>query len=184
MVAYVITNTVDGKKYVGATTQSLKNRYRNHLTEAKKGRVHPLYDAMRLYGEENFACEQIAVAASIEDLREMEKQLIVEFDSLAANGKGYNARAGGDSAYGYKLTDETRARMSKARAGKKRPEFAILVTIDGATKSLTDWGKFVGINTQTICKRYHSGVRGRKLIAPVNATKSKAAKAAVAARQT
>ncbi len=57
MVIYKITNTINGKAYVGQTVQSNpRARWYQHKENAKKQK-HPLYCAMRKYGVHNFKFE-------------------------------------------------------------------------------------------------------------------------------
>ena len=50
----------------------------------------------------------------------------------------------------------------KEQANNRRN--TIYVTIDGITKTLTEWAEFSGINRNTINRRYHKGVRGVMLL--------------------
>ena len=55
MVIYLITNTVNGKKYVGQTARPLGQRIREHTISE-----YPIGCAMRKYGRENFTVEILA----------------------------------------------------------------------------------------------------------------------------
>ena len=53
---YCISNAINNKLYVGKTLSSLKERLREHITDAKKPHREnrPLYRAMNKYGSDNF----------------------------------------------------------------------------------------------------------------------------------
>ena len=59
---YKITNTINGKAYVGQAT-NISVRLKNHRSDAfnpnKPGYDYPLYRAIRKYGLENFRFEII-----------------------------------------------------------------------------------------------------------------------------
>lgn len=96
MLVYKITNTVNDHGYVGITTCALAKRWREHLCAAKTGNQNRLYRAMRKYGTDNFKIEVIAKAANFQELQEMEKKCIIEHDTHARNGCGYNLTEGGE----------------------------------------------------------------------------------------
>lgn len=52
---YRINNTVNNKFYVGATTRTIEQRFKEHLGCAKKGQRGPLLAAIRKYGDTNFS---------------------------------------------------------------------------------------------------------------------------------
>lgn len=73
---YVVTNQINGKQYIGQTTNTIKKRWQEHVCESKRQRnsmqVYPLYRAMNKYGIENFTIEQIE-ECSYEMLNEREQ---------------------------------------------------------------------------------------------------------------
>ena len=117
--AYVITNLVNGKKYVGITEQPLNLRWSQHLCAAKKTRkCGRIQYAIEKYGRENFTIEHVACSTSRPKLKELEKLLILQEGTFTPHG-GYNATEGGDS-----LSEESRAKISiKNRARVLPPEW-------------------------------------------------------------
>lgn len=96
MLAYMITNNVNGHRYIGITVCSLEKRWREHRSAANTGSHKRLYKAMRKYGVENFGIEKIYDATSFEDLQEAEKRFIAEYETHASLNKGYNLTSGGE----------------------------------------------------------------------------------------
>lgn len=110
--AYKITNLVNGKVYIGITTQGVVQRWREHICRFNLGeRDHKLYKAMRKHGIENFRCETLCCAFSADDLPEIEKELIERFNSFK---RGYNSTCGDGLA-----SDETKEKIRQAMLGRK-----------------------------------------------------------------
>ena len=58
---YCITNIINSKRYIGKTTLTVQERFKQHCKDSQKERCdkRPLYDAMNKYGIENFIVEYI-----------------------------------------------------------------------------------------------------------------------------
>lgn len=99
MIIYLITNKVNGKKYVGQHCGDKDSRWKQHLATAlKKQDPKPLYRAMRKYGTDNFSyrvLETIPLNSGQSFLDEREVHYIKEYDTYIKNGKGYNLTLGG-----------------------------------------------------------------------------------------
>lgn len=113
-IIYVVTNTVNGKQYVGQTTYPLEVRWCGHLKSAKEDSQCLLYRSIRKYGTDKFTIEQIDTAESQDELDEKEIHHVAR---LGAYGSGYNLTVGGGGCAGYTHTEETRVKLSKALAG-------------------------------------------------------------------
>ena len=100
---YVITNDINGKQYVGQTTDTLKSRFSDHCKDSNLARCkgRPLYLAMNKYGKEHFSIKEIE-ECSFEQLDEREQYWIQKLDTYK---HGYNATLGGEGTqvYNYDL---------------------------------------------------------------------------------
>lgn len=112
---YLVTNTVNGKQYVGQTTRSLKRRWQFHLRSVRGGSKYALHCAIRKYGAAAFKVEQIDSAETLEELNEKEARYVLQLATLAPGG--YNLTTGGD---GFKVSDETREKQSKTHLSLPR----------------------------------------------------------------
>ena len=149
-VLYRILCSENGKVYVGYSSKSAEERFKAHLLNARWKRKTALYDAIRCYGEEAFSVETILQCESHAEACAHEIRLIEELGSLLP--LGYNMTRGGDGVpltkeqrdaanakkrgvcspkqlvanrrrKGQKASEETRAKLSAARKGRKqRPE--------------------------------------------------------------
>lgn len=101
---YVITNTVDGKKYVGQSI-NISQRWRAHRTRYQVEDTY-LYRAMRKYGLDAFTFE-ILVECDKTDLNNLEQYWIGVYQSNNPDF-GYNLTAGGDAPaeINFKISDE------------------------------------------------------------------------------
>ena len=107
MIIYKITNRVNNKVYIGLTTETLQKRWSGHLQVYKTCERH-LYQSMRKYGIDNFTIEEIDKADSFDELGELERKYIKEYNSQNPE-KGYNITAGGES---NQLDANPRAKLS------------------------------------------------------------------------
>ena len=96
MHIYKITNTANGKLYIGQTVQTNpKMRWYAHLADARRGKKSYLYDSIRKYGKECFIWEIIDVAASLEELNNKEEHWLNYFRSQGV--VVYNNREAGNN---------------------------------------------------------------------------------------
>ena len=98
---YKIVNDINGKIYIGKTSNTIEERFKEHIQDSKKKRCEkrPLYDAMNKYGIENFRIEQIEEVKNDEVASEREQFWINQLRTYIGfiDCNGYNATLGGDS---------------------------------------------------------------------------------------
>ena len=91
---YIIRNTVNDKVYVGQTHVSIKLRFQNHLSAARRGLDYVIGKAIRKYGEDKFYVELLEECL-VEELNERE-QYWISFFRATDNRFGYNMSIGGN----------------------------------------------------------------------------------------
>lgn len=91
---YIIRNTVNEKVYIGQTHVSIKLRFQNHLSAARRGLDYVIGKAIRKYGEDKFYVELLEECTT-EELNDREKYWIAFFNSTN-NKFGYNMSIGGN----------------------------------------------------------------------------------------
>ena len=92
MIVYCITNTINGKKYIGMTGRTLTERWNSHCSSARNGSPFRFHSAIRKYGETSFSKEILFDDLSIQECRTIEEETIEEYNTM---DHGYNARPGG-----------------------------------------------------------------------------------------
>jgi group I intron endonuclease len=108
---YLVTNMVNGKRYVGKTKTSLRQRWSNHCNAARTGSKQLLQKAIRKYGEERFLVVEIDSHENESELYELEKKWIAALGTRPPNG--YNATDGGIGFLGGKHSEKTLTVMRK-----------------------------------------------------------------------
>ena len=91
---YIIRNTVNDKVYVGQTHVSIKLRFQNHLSAARRDLDYVIGKAIRKYGEDKFYVELLEECL-VEELNERE-QYWISFFEATNNRFGYNISIGGN----------------------------------------------------------------------------------------
>lgn len=146
MIIYKATNKINGKMYIGQTTQDLKtrNRHRNY------GKT--LFDyTFKKYGEDGFIWEIIDVANNINCLNKKES-FWIEFYKTTDRNIGYNLQGGGANAY---KTEEVKRKIGNAQIGNKNHMFGKKGINNPTSK------KVINLNTGEI---YNSGIEAMKSI--------------------
>jgi group I intron endonuclease len=101
-ICYRIVNTINGKKYIGFTGQSLGARFMAHKRDAKRGSTVALHRAMRRHGVDAFSVCCVATFKDAESAKAHEVFLIDSENTMPPYG--YNMTIGGDGC--VKLCDE------------------------------------------------------------------------------
>lgn len=92
---YLITNLWNGKQYVGQTRRSVARRWSQHLFNARSGSRSALHRAIAKYGRAAFSISEVAaVVGHRQDLLTVERQVILQWGTVAPNG--YNLSEGGE----------------------------------------------------------------------------------------
>ncbi len=107
---YMHENRVNGKKYIGITSQKPTNRWRNGAGYDKQPRF---FAAIQRYGWDAFRHEILYTGLTQEEAERLEVDLIEKYETLNEE-KGYNIAPGGVV---FIPTGETRAKQSAARIG-------------------------------------------------------------------
>ena len=109
MVIYKITNKINGKAYIGQTTQDVRKRWRRHCSNSEKDGA--ISKAIKKYGKSNFIFEILKENIdSIDSLNVLEIYYINTLSTMSPNG--YNLIMGGNN---KTPSEETRQRMSDAK---------------------------------------------------------------------
>lgn len=117
MIVYRVTNTKNGKSYIGQTKQSLSRRWIEHC-QINRSCCRGLREAIQKYGKENFTIEQIDVASNREEASIKESYWISFYNSMSPNG--YNLQSGGMN--NFQVCEETKLRVGDSTRGKCHSE--------------------------------------------------------------
>lgn len=169
---YLITNVVNGKRYVGVTSKGYLFRFHQHIMESRDTIRHNslLHQAMVKYGESAFSVQLIETGISDEDIKDKEKYYIRFYDTFYVNHHGYNMTEGGDGMSGYHHTEASKAQISKTLQGHKFPEsrnHKIRQAMLGreykpewkAALSKTRKGRFAGANNSFYGKQHSASTK-------------------------
>ena len=117
---YLITNAVNGKKYVGQTIKPIEKRLKEHVKAAfVENRKAIICSAIRKYGKDNFSIVCLQDNILVDDLDVTEQYWIKHYDTFGDNG--YNATTGGNQC---RISDETKLKISAALTGIPKSEEA------------------------------------------------------------
>jgi group I intron endonuclease len=118
MIIYKVTNTVNGKIYIGQTIRPLDVRKWQHISDRRHNRDFSYFhQALNKYGKESFEWQILEHCDSKEELDEMEFHYIKQYNTFRPGG--YNLTTGGDGCVGNIRSDEWRAKQSLAKKNKK-----------------------------------------------------------------
>jgi len=107
-----------GKVYVGITGRKPSRRF--HGGSAYRNNPH-FFNAIKKYGWDSFSHDIIAEGLSKEQACELEMSLIAVLNATDP-AHGYNRSRGGDkTTLGYRVSDETKAKISAKALGRKNP---------------------------------------------------------------
>ncbi|MBO5387793.1 MAG: hypothetical protein J6A59_06600 [Lachnospiraceae bacterium] len=106
---YLITNKVNGKQYIGKTTQGFEYRFSEHIRKAYAVDYvtcdyiynHKFYRALRKYGSDNFYIELLGTF-DLDKLNQKEVEYIAKYNTYYS---GYNSTVGGAGCTKLELSD-------------------------------------------------------------------------------
>jgi len=114
--AYIIICVPSGRRYIGITGRSLKQRWVEHIHDARKRpKANVLFRAIEKHGADNFTMASICCAKSWADICVIESLLIAQHGTLAPNG--YNLTLGGEGRFGYRPSKESVERSAAKHRG-------------------------------------------------------------------
>lgn len=118
-IVYLATNLINGKRYIGATSRALSARVDGHVATSRKTKPTTSYfaHAMKKYGWEMFRFSVLAKYETKEEAFREEARLIEIMKPE------YNLRKGGIGLSSFRRSEETKAKLSAMKLGKKiRPK--------------------------------------------------------------
>lgn len=113
---YLLTNTANGKLYVGKTKFTVAARWMKHCKSAEKGSPYAIHCAIRKYGETAFTVSLLDVFDTEDVALFAERNWIAKLRS--AGDGGYNMCKGGRGVVGWKPTPANIANMKAAAVGR------------------------------------------------------------------
>jgi group I intron endonuclease len=140
---YLITNTVNGKRYIGKTTQTVEQRWYQHCKNAEYGHTTYLYKAIRKYGKDNFIVEKLC-----EGLDDEEVMLISDLKPE------YNMTVGGDGGDTSRSPNFIEAIQRRDMSGVNNPNYGKRGT------SSPNYGK---VRTEEQKQRHRDGYKGKRV---------------------
>lgn len=149
MEIYLVTNTINGKQYIGKTTRLLKKRKWEHHYDANKNSSYYFHRALRKYGFDAFLWESIFKTDDVTILGQKEIECISKFGSYIC---GYNLTNGEE---GY---HKDKSKIIKDLSYDKKLKL-----------SLSQWGecsrtvKITEKDVRSIIVQLLNGISGRSL---------------------
>lgn len=122
---YCLTNTRNGKRYIGQTASSVQRRWWAHQHTAKLGGGFVVHAAIRKHGYDAFVVETIDAVTSQHAANQAERVWIAHRRSTERE-YGYNVANGGadNVMLGRHHTLETRQQISAVNTGRKHTDIA------------------------------------------------------------
>lgn len=109
---YLVTNLINGKRYIGKTAQTLEKRWYQHCKNAEYGHDTYLYRSMRKYGISNFMVEKLCEGLDDEEIK-----------MIDIHGPEYNMTRGGDGGDTSESPAYIQAIAKRNTSGTKNPMY-------------------------------------------------------------
>jgi group I intron endonuclease len=115
-VVYKVTNTLNGKSYIGITKHTAKLRWAQHCASAREvsNLRSALHSAIRKYGHEVFQLEELQSSDCWIELQVLERTFIAQYNTLV---DGYNLTSGGQ---GHEWTADQKRHLSETNTGRRQ----------------------------------------------------------------
>ena len=128
---YKVTNTINGKYYIGQTIQNVKERFYQHCaTKCSQAILNMvIHKAINKYGKSNFTIEVIEEVEST-NLNDRERYWIRYYDSY---NNGYNSTEGGQDGIKLFKNLDTESIVREYKSGKSLREIGRLFNVDKQT---------------------------------------------------
>lgn len=150
---YVITCSINKKRYVGQTSKTVEGRWKNHIKDALLGSSQYFHKAIRKYKPFNFDIRILAFAYSNISADKIEEFFIKRLKTCD-NRYGYNIAPGGKTIRGFKHSNKTKEKMSLGQYRRfSRPEELIKLSILNQGKRLAEKHKN---KISESCKNWYS----------------------------
>lgn len=182
-VVYLATNLINGKRYIGVTSRSLKIRADNHWYARDKARGHAVAKAMKKYGRDMI---RFTILCTCGDFSAASKE---EVRLIALLKPEYNLTLGGDGGSGHHVSRRARKATSRrmkvigakvwaaSAAAHRKPVICLKdgVVFDSSTSAAAAYNISVsamtlhlrGINA-TVCGRLFSFYTGAEVPDPLH----------------
>lgn len=114
---YMHTNRINGKKYIGITSQKPTNRWQNGHGYC----LCPIfYAAIKKYGWDSFQHDILYTGLTQEEAERLEVELIAKYRTQD-KAHGYNCASGGRTNAGYRYSEESKRRAREVKLGARNP---------------------------------------------------------------
>ena len=123
-IVYKVTNTINGKSYIGQTTRDFDLYKKEHIRKATsdlRESQRVFYKAIRKYGPENFKWEILQEYSSKKELNEGETYYIRYFRTctLYEDCHGYNMSEGAETSFAGKSHSEKNKKLFSKKMKQK-----------------------------------------------------------------
>ena len=145
MYVYKIVNKINGKIYVGQTTEKLNQRCSRHMGYQKDDKDTKFYRAVRKYGKSNFYIELIEEVKTLEELNTREEYWIRKLDTVENGQNSYYGgySSGGDTLSNHPRLKEIKKVLSVKTRGSNNPNASKIVCVDELTQEVITYNSMI-----------------------------------------
>lgn len=155
---YIVTKRDDGRAYIGQTRQPLKERWSQHVRDAKNGSTTYFHEIIREFGEDAFSVG-VLCDCSDEETNDLESFCILAFNTKYP--EGFNTTNGGEGVHGIHydlLLQAAEKNLWKDRSGQTFGKLTALEVVRGKRvgngllvwKCLCDCGNFCEVSSNDL----------------------------------